>query len=139
MDNISVSDSGSGHVRSSRIITQEEQFALFKGQLEHQVAQLTQQNQEAVTSLEKQGIGFNDMGMVRTRINVLIASIANAFGPQGELWQLQAELEWQQAVAAEVAKAREVAPTANLALGGQFTPEMIRQLARETGFFRGGL
>jgi hypothetical protein len=117
-------------------MTQDQQLALLKAQLEAQLEAQSQQNQQDLLALQARGIGFNDIQMVRARFEVLIESLAAAFGPQGQVWAVQARLDWEQHLAQQVTVAQEQGTKAQLAVGGQFTPSMIRQLAEDTGTFK---
>lgn len=122
-----------GHVQQSRILTQEEQLALLQAQLEAQLSRLVEQNKDAFTDLQRRGINFDPLSLLGARIDSLISSIAGAFGPQGQVWAVQVRLDWETAVAEQLQAAGQQGTKAQLAVGGQFTPAMIRQLAKETG------
>lgn len=93
-------------------------------------------NQAKLTGLQQQGVEMDPFSFVHARIDQLIDSIASFAGPNGPRWALTARLAFEQHLAAELSAAAAEAGKAQLALGGQFTPGMIAQLARESGMFR---
>jgi hypothetical protein len=93
-------------------------------------------NQAKLADLQRQGVEVDPLSFVHARIDKLIDSIASFAGPQGPRWSLLARLSFEQHIAAELSAAEAEAGKAQLALGSQFTPAMIAQLARETGMFR---
>lgn len=118
---------------NGRVLTPEQQLAHMKAQLEQELLALVERNKAGFADLQRQGINFDQSQILSARVDTLINSIASAFGPQGEVWAVQCRLDWEQFVAQQIAAASEQGTKAQLSLGGRFTPEMIRQLARETG------
>lgn len=93
-------------------------------------------NQARLASLQRQGLEMDPLSFVHARIDQLIDSIASFAGPNGPRWSLLTRLSFEQHIAAELDAAEDQGRRAQLALGGQFTPGMIAQLAAETGMFR---
>lgn len=93
-------------------------------------------NEAKLADLQRQGLQADPLSFVHARIDKLIDSIASFAGPNGPHWALTARLAFEQHIAAELAGAEQQATQAQLALGAQFTPAMIAQLAAETGLFR---
>lgn len=123
-----------GHNGQS-IMTQEQQLAIMKVQLEGELTQLVEKNRAGFTDLQRRGINFDPGQLMSARVDCLIESIAGAFGPQGEVWAVQVRLDFERFIEAQVAAANEQGRKAQLAAGGLLTPQMIRQLAKETNTF----
>lgn len=105
--------------------------------LRAQLEQLMNQNIQDIQRLEQNGITF-DMGQViNGRIDSLIASVARAFGPQGQVWELQAKIAFEEAMAQNLQQARENGRKAQLAQAGSFSAGAIREIARATGTYGG--
>jgi hypothetical protein len=93
-------------------------------------------NQVKLADLQRQGLEMDPFSFVHARIDHLIDSIAQFAGPDGPRWRVMARLAFEQHIAAELAVAETEGRRAQLAQGGQFTPGMIAELARQTGMFR---
>ena len=101
-------------------------------------ARLVAQNKADFELLKTRGIQF-DMGILLSgQIECLYRSIAEVMGPeQGPRFVELAKLRWEQAIAKEIANAKEQGTKHVLALGGSMSPGQIRELARATGTFGG--
>lgn len=94
---------------------------------------LIEQNKAGFQALAQRGIQFDPVQILNARIDTVIQAVAAALGPQGEIWAIQANMLFEQLMAQHQQTANEQGRKAQLAVGGSFTPQMIRQLARETG------
>ncbi len=126
---------GFGH-NGSRI-TQEEQIAAQAAHMQQGLDELSAQVTAGFAELARNGIQFDPGQVINARIDMLIQSVGEAFGPQGQLWALQAKISFLQKISEQQQNACEQGTTVQLSLGGKFTPAMIRQLAAETGFLKG--
>jgi len=99
---------------------------------------MVEQNKQGFEELKRQGIQF-DMGVLLTmQIECLYRTIGEAMGPvEGPRFIELAKLRWEQAIAEQIAKAKDQGTKAQLQAGGSFSPGMIRELARATGTFGG--
>lgn len=105
--------------------------------LEGQLTTLLQQNVADIQELNRRGIGFDQNQITNARIDTVINAIAQALGPQGEIWSLQCRLAFETAMAENVALAKKEGTKAQLAAGSSMSASNIRQLARQTGTFGG--
>lgn len=102
-----------------------------------QLNALIQQNVADFRALQQRGIGFDQNQITNARIDSVIGAIAQALGPQGQLWELQCRLGFEQHMAEQIEKAKTEGTKAQLAQGSLLSPESIRTLARETGTYGG--
>lgn len=93
-------------------------------------------NQVKLVELERRGMAMDPLSFVHARIDNLIDFIAQTTGPNGGRWAAMARLQFEQHIAGELAGVEQQATKAQLAQGGLWTPQMIAQLAAETGLFR---
>lgn len=92
-------------------------------------------NQAKLAAMSREGTGIDPLSFLHARIDCLISSVSKLVGPQAAHWAVMARLEFEQQVAAQLEEAEEAGRKANLAAGGQFTPAMIAELARQAGVF----
>ncbi len=121
---------------------QQQQMAMAAAQLTSQRNELIAKNRTGFEDLARRGIQFDPGQILNARIDCLIQSISVAFGPAGQLWLLQAFIDWEKFVEGMLADAASQGTQAQLSVGGSFTPGMIRKLAEETNTFgtsKGGL
>ena len=106
----------------------------FRAEFERQCAL----NKQGFEDLKRQGIQF-DLGILLSgQIECLYRSIGEAMGPvEGPRFVELAKLRWEQTIAHEIAQAKAQGTKHQLALGGSFTPGMIRELARASGTYGG--
>lgn len=104
--------------------------------LEAEFEDLVAANQAKFAELQQRGLAPDPFYMVHSRINHLIGSIAKFAGPDGARWATFTRLEFERAIAAELAEAGPQAQRMQLAEGARYTPAMIRELARATGTLR---
>lgn len=99
---------------------------------------LVEQNKAGLADLRRQGIQF-DMGvLLSAQIECLYRTIGEVMGPeQGPRFIELAKLRWEQAIEREIANAMEQGTKHQLAMGGSFSPSMIRELARASGTYGG--
>jgi hypothetical protein len=95
---------------------------------------LAAQNEEDRKQLQLAGFGFNAEQIINGRIDTVIAAVAAAIGPQGELWAIQCKMSFEKAMAQNIAQAKEGGVAAQLAQGAAFSPAQIHALARQVGF-----
>jgi hypothetical protein len=93
-------------------------------------------NQRRLAELRMEGIGPDPFTMVHMRIDKLIDSIAQFAGPDGPRWAVLTRLSFEQAIAEEMDRAAPAMRQANLAVGANFSPGMIAELARQSGMFQ---
>jgi hypothetical protein len=124
---------GAGPAGSARVLSAEDQIRIQAARLEQQLEQLTERNKAGFAALGRQGIQFDPGQILNARIDVLIQSIAQMLGPRGVLFSLQARLDFESIIAEQQQAAGEQGRKAQLGVAGNFTPEMIRRLAAETG------
>jgi hypothetical protein len=105
--------------------------------LSAQLNALVQQNVADFQDLMRRGIKFDQNQITNARIDSVIGAIAQALGPQGQLWELQCRLSFEQSMAANLEQAKAEGTKAVLSQGGLLTPEGIRDLARQTGTYGG--
>lgn len=105
--------------------------------LGRQLEALVRQNVANLKELQAGGATFDQAQLINGRIDSLMQSIAQAFGPQGQLWLLQARLAFEEGMAQNLASAKAEGRKAILAQAGNFSPSAIRELARQTGTFGG--
>lgn len=99
---------------------------------------LVEKNKAGFETLKRQGIQF-DMGILLTaQIECLARTVGEVMGPeQGPRFVELAKLRWEQAIEREIANAMEQGTKHQLAMGGSFSPAMIRELARASGTYGG--
>jgi hypothetical protein len=119
---------------NGQALTQEQQLAQQAAQMQQHLNGLVEQNKAGFAELARRGIQFDPGTVLSARLDSLIQSVAEAFGPPGQLWAIQARISFEQQVAEQQQAAGEQGRKAQLGLGASFTPSMIRQLAAETGF-----
>jgi hypothetical protein len=98
---------------------------------------LVERNKAGLASLQREGINLDPLSLVHARIDHLIDQISMFAGPDGPRWALYTRLEFERRIAENLENARKEGTKANLAMGGKFTPSMIRDLARQSGTFGG--
>jgi hypothetical protein len=118
---------------SARMLTQEDQIRSQAARMKQQLDALVEQNKAGFAVLQRQGIQFDPGQIINARFDVLIQSIAGMLGPQGVLFALQAQLDFESVISQQQQAAGEQGRKAQLGVAGNFTPEMIRRLAAETG------
>jgi hypothetical protein len=95
--------------------------------------QLVQSNQVKFQSMIATGNQPDPMYLIHARINHLIDAIAQAAGPNGPRWALMTRLGFERQIAADLDQAGPAARRMQLAEGARYTPQMIAELARQTG------
>jgi hypothetical protein len=80
-----------------------------------------------------QGTQPDPFYLIHARINHLIDAIAQATGPNGPRWAAMTRLGFERQIAGELEQAGPATKRMQLAEGARYTPEMIRQLARQAG------
>jgi hypothetical protein len=106
------------------------------GVMVRQHEELLAQNQRRLAELRMQGIDLDPFTLVHLRIDKLIDSIAQFAGADGPRWAALTRLSFERAIAEEIDKAAPAMRQANLAIGANFTPGMIAELARQSGMFQ---
>lgn len=104
--------------------------------LQAQFEQAVAANQARFEELARQGTSPDPLYLVHARINSLIDSISSFAGPEGPRWAMLARLRFEMQIAEELAGAGQATQRMQLAEGGRYSPEMIRQLAAQTGMLR---
>jgi anti-sigma-K factor RskA len=97
---------------------------------------LVKSNQQKFAELAARGASPDPLYMVHARINALIESIAGFAGPNGPRWAAMTRLTFERQIAAELAEAAPAVQRMQLAEGARYTPQMIRDLARQAGAVR---
>lgn len=94
------------------------------------------QNKKDLEDLARRGVQFDPATLIIGQIESLYDTIGEAMGPvEGPRFRALARLRWEQRIAEEIAKTQEQGHKSQLALGGSFTPGMIRELAKATNTF----
>jgi hypothetical protein len=101
--------------------------------LQTELEALIASNEDRFKDLIAQGTQPDPFYMIHARINHLIDAIAQATGPNGPRWAAMTRLGFERQIAQDLAQAGPVSRRMQLAEGARYTPEMIRQLARQTG------
>jgi hypothetical protein len=112
-------------------------FEQAVAQLGAELNALVQKNAAEFEALAKRGIRFDPGQLLSARIDMLMSSVAQAFGPQGQLWELQARLANERNIEQHLERAGSQGRLAQLAAGGSFSPAMLRELATQTGTYGG--
>lgn len=105
--------------------------------LNRRLEQLVRENVANLKEMQAGGATFDAAAMINGRIDSLMMSIAQAFGPQGQLWLVQARIAFEEGMADNLASAKAEGRKAILAQAANFSPSAIRKLARQTGTFGG--
>lgn len=93
---------------------------------------LVASNQARFAELAASGASPDPLYLVHARINHLIDMIASATGPNGPRWAMMTRIGFERSIAGDLEQAGPATRRMQLAEGGRYTPEMIRQLARQT-------
>jgi hypothetical protein len=105
-------------------------------QMGAQLDQLVAQNKQGFEELTRQGVQFDPTTLIMAQIECLYDTLGEAMGPvQGPQFVLLARLRWEQRISQNIAQAREQGRKSQLAMGGSFSPAMIRELAKSTRTF----
>lgn len=121
-------------VHATASVTPPDAFpAALKRELDAQIAK----NMAAIEELQKAGITFDPARVIHGRIDCLMQAVAQALGPQGQVWELQARLLFEEQMAELIALAQREGRKAQLAQAASFSPGEIRAMARQTGTYGG--
>jgi hypothetical protein len=105
--------------------------------LEQRLTAMVQENIKDITALQAAGVTFDQGQVINARIDSLMHSVAMIMGPQGQAWELQAKIAFEEGMQQNIMAAQQQGRKAQLAQAGSFSASDIRQVARATGTYGG--
>lgn len=108
-------------------------------QLQNALLERREANRAGLQEMARKGMAIDPMQVIHLRVDMMIESIASSLGPEGILWALRCNLAYEERMGQAVEQAQAQGTKAQLAAGSILTPSQIRNLARETGTFGGGI